>query len=168
MTEDIVQELSKIRALKSFPRSEMLAFRDKPVTAPQVGENWGPCTCSKGLYSPSGQPFAYYNATRREHDAPFCLGGALRPANGRRLRPFQEEISLSIAKALESPFRQEEKVIAKKPTANAQAYDSTLRGRNYLRQRAVRYAAAMYQEAVKLDPISRWPTRKRTRLGRDA
>jgi tetratricopeptide (TPR) repeat protein len=43
-------------------------------------------------------------------------------------------------------------VIAKKPTANPQAYDFYLRGRNYLRQRQFEYALAMYQEAVKLDP----------------
>jgi tetratricopeptide (TPR) repeat protein len=47
---------------------------------------------------------------------------------------------------------QEEKVIAKKPTANPQAYDFYLRGRNYLRQRQFEYALAMYQEATKLDP----------------
>jgi serine/threonine protein kinase len=41
MTEDIVTELSKIGRLEIFPRSEMLPFRDKPVTAPQVGEKLG-------------------------------------------------------------------------------------------------------------------------------
>ena len=41
MTEDIVTELSKIARLEIFPRSEMVAFRDKPVTAPQVGEKLG-------------------------------------------------------------------------------------------------------------------------------
>jgi tetratricopeptide (TPR) repeat protein len=66
---------------------------------------------------------------------------------------IQEEISLSIAKALEITLSpQEEKVIAKKPTANPQAYDFFLRGRNYLRQRQFEYAQAMYTEAVKLDP----------------
>jgi tetratricopeptide (TPR) repeat protein len=66
---------------------------------------------------------------------------------------IQEEISLSIAKALEITLSpQEERVIAKKPTANAQAYDFYLRGRNYLRQRQFEYALAMYQESVKLDP----------------
>ena len=38
ITEDIVTELSKIANLQIFPRSEMLAFRDKPVTALQVGQ----------------------------------------------------------------------------------------------------------------------------------
>jgi TolB-like protein len=37
ITEDIVTELSKIAQLQIFPRSEMLAFRDKPVTAQRVG-----------------------------------------------------------------------------------------------------------------------------------
>jgi tetratricopeptide (TPR) repeat protein len=65
---------------------------------------------------------------------------------------IQEEISLSIAKALEITLSpQEEKVIAKKPTANPQAYDFYLRGRNYLRQRQFEYALAMYQEATKID-----------------
>jgi non-specific serine/threonine protein kinase len=38
ITEDIVTELSKIAQLEIFPRSEMLAFRDKPFTALQVGQ----------------------------------------------------------------------------------------------------------------------------------
>ena len=64
----------------------------------------------------------------------------------------QEEISLSIAKALEITLSpQEEKVIARKPTDNPQAYDFFLRGRNYLRQRQFEYSLAMYEEAVKLD-----------------
>src|SRR6202000_158493 len=41
MTEDIITELSKITQLQIFPRSEMLAFRDKPVTAHQVGQKLG-------------------------------------------------------------------------------------------------------------------------------
>src|SRR6202451_2056153 len=38
ITEDIVTELLKIKQLEIFPRSEMLAFRDKPVTALQAGQ----------------------------------------------------------------------------------------------------------------------------------
>src|SRR5204862_166645 len=38
MTEDIITELSKIASLRLFPRAEMLPYRDKPVTAPQVGQ----------------------------------------------------------------------------------------------------------------------------------
>src|ERR1700720_2336344 len=41
ITEDIVTELSKIAQLEIFPRSEMLTFRDKPVTAQQVSQKLG-------------------------------------------------------------------------------------------------------------------------------
>src|SRR5262249_36525923 len=58
MTEDIITELSKIGRLKVFPRAEMLAYRDKPVTAPQVGQ---------------------------ELSAAYVLGGSLR-RGGNRLR----------------------------------------------------------------------------------
>ena len=58
ITEDIITELSKIRTLKIFPRPTILPYRDKAVTAQQVG---------------------------RELNAAFVLGGSLRRA-GNRLR----------------------------------------------------------------------------------
>ena len=41
MTEDIITELASIKDLKLFPRPAMMAYRDKPVTAPQVGHELG-------------------------------------------------------------------------------------------------------------------------------
>jgi non-specific serine/threonine protein kinase len=38
ITEDIIIDLSNIEGLSAFPRSAVLAFRDKPVTARQVGQ----------------------------------------------------------------------------------------------------------------------------------
>src|SRR5277367_2955508 len=152
MTEDIITELSKIARMEIFPRSEMLAFRDKPVTAPQVGEKLGAMYVLEGSIRRAGNRLRITtqlveSATRhsvwaerydREMEDVFAI---------------QEEISLSIAKALEITLSpQEEKVIARKPTGNSQAYDFYLRGRNYLRQRQFEYALAMYEEAVKLDP----------------
>jgi non-specific serine/threonine protein kinase len=58
MTEDIITELANIGGLRVFPRPAMLAYRDKPVTAPQVGQ---------------------------ELKAAYVLGGTLRRA-GNRLR----------------------------------------------------------------------------------
>ena len=36
--QDVITELTKIRRLRSFPRSAVLAYRDKPVTAPEIGQ----------------------------------------------------------------------------------------------------------------------------------
>jgi TolB-like protein/Flp pilus assembly protein TadD len=151
MTEDIVTELSKIARLEIFPRSEMLPFRDKPVTAPQVGEQLGAMYVLQGSIRRAGNRLRVTtqlveSATRHS------VWAERYDRQMEDVFTIQEEISLSIAKALEitlSPH--EEKVIAKKPTANPQAYDFFLRGRNYMRQRQFEYALAMYQEAVKLD-----------------
>ncbi|HKM91655.1 MAG TPA: serine/threonine-protein kinase, partial [Candidatus Acidoferrales bacterium] len=54
ITEDIVTELSKIAQLEIFPRSEMLAFRDKPVTAQQVGQQLGAAYVLEGSIRRAG------------------------------------------------------------------------------------------------------------------
>src|ERR1700733_3899017 len=58
MTEDIITELSKVKTLQVFPRAAITAFRDKPVTGPEVGQ---------------------------QLDAAYVLGGSVRRA-GNRLR----------------------------------------------------------------------------------
>jgi len=152
MTEDIITELANIKNLKVFPRPAMLPYRDKPVTAPQVGH---------------------------ELHASYVLGGSLR-RSGNRLRitaqlvetrsghtvwaqrfdremadvfEVQDEIARSIAQAFRinlSP--QEEKKIASKPTENSVAYDYYLRGRSYARRESLEFALQMYEQAIRLDP----------------
>jgi serine/threonine protein kinase/tetratricopeptide (TPR) repeat protein len=151
MTEDIVTELSKIARLEIFPRSEMLPFRDKPVTAPQVGEQLGAMYVLEGSIRRAGNRLRI-TTQLVEVAARHSVWAERYDRQMEDVFAIQEEISLSIAKALEITLSpQEERVIAKKPTANPQAYDFYLRGRNYLRQRQFEYALAMYQEAVKLD-----------------
>jgi len=148
MTEDIITELSKIARLQIFPRSEMLPFRDKPVTAPQVGEKLGAMYVLEGSIRRAGNRLRITtqlveSATRHS------VWAERYDRNMEDVFAIQEEISLSIAKALEIKLSPQE---ARKPTDNPQAYDFFLRGRNYLRQRQFEYSLAMYEEAVKLDP----------------
>jgi non-specific serine/threonine protein kinase len=154
MTEDITTELLKINGLRVFPRATVLTFRDKPVTAPEVG---------------------------RQLNAGFVLGGSLRRA-GSRLRitaqlvdtrtdfpvwserydrelkdifEVQDEIAQKIAQSLRITLSpQEQKAIAQKPTENAQAYDCYLRGRSYMRRVTrtdLQFALQLYEQAVALD-----------------
>jgi serine/threonine protein kinase/Tfp pilus assembly protein PilF len=155
MTEDIITELSKISQLQVFPRAEMLAYRDKPVTAPQVGQ---------------------------ELNAAYVLSGSLRRA-GNRLRitaqlvetrtrtsvwaerydrqmedvfAIQDEIAQSIAAALKVKLTEtEKKAIAKTPTADVKAYDYYLRGRQFFyqfRRRGYDFARQMFTRAIEIDP----------------
>jgi len=152
MTEDIVTELSKIARLEIFPRSEMLQFRDKPATAPEVGEKLGAMYVLEGSIRRAGNRLRITtqlveSATRHS------VWAERYDRHMEDVFAIQEEISRSIAKALEITLSpQEEKVIARKSTVNPQAYDFFLRGRNYLRQRQFEYALAMYEEAIKQDP----------------
>jgi len=155
ITEDIIIELSKIKDLQVFPRSAMLAYRDKPVTAPEIGEQLG---------------------------AGYVLGGSLRRA-GNRLRitaqlveartghsvwaerydrqledvfAIQDEIAQSIAKALQVMLTEQEKRgIVKAPTVDVQAYDYYLRGRQFFhqfRRKGLEFARQMFARAIVIDP----------------
>ena len=152
MTEDIITELSKITQLQIFPRSEMLAFRDKQVTAPVVGQQLGASYVLEGtirragnrlrittqLVETASRSAAWAERYDRQMDDVFSV---------------QEEIALSIAQALRVTLTpQEERKIARKPTENAQAYDFYLRGRSYTRQQNLDFALQMYEQAIKLDP----------------
>jgi non-specific serine/threonine protein kinase len=152
MTEDIVTELSKIARLEIFPRSEMLQFRDKPVTAVHVGEVLGAMYVLEGSIRRAGNRLRV-TTQLVESKTRHSVWAERYDRQMEDVFAIQEEISLSIAKALQIKLSpQEEKGIGKKSTVNPEAYDFFLRGRNYLRQRQFEYALAMYEEAVKQDP----------------
>ena len=155
MSEDIITELANIGDLRVFPRSAMLAYRDKPVSESQVGQ---------------------------QLNAGYVLGGSLRRA-GNRLRitaqlvgtraghtlwakrydrqledvfAIQDEIAQSIAQALQVVLTEKEKrAIVKAPTADVQAYDIYLRGRQYFYQwnrKSLEIARQMFARAAAMDP----------------
>jgi len=151
MTEDIITELSKITQLQIFPRSEMLAFRDKPTVAPQVGQQLGATFVLEGTIRRSGNRLRITaqlveSATRHS---------AWAERYDRQLEDvfaIQDEIARSIAQALRITLTpQEEKTIGIKPTENTQAYDFYLRGRSYTRRENMDYALQMFEQAIQLD-----------------
>jgi len=154
MTEDIITELAKIEDLKIFPRPAVVVYRDKPVTAPEVG---------------------------RELNAAFVVSGSLRRA-GNRLRvsaqliqtqsglavwaerfdrqmedvfEVQDEIARAIAGALRIKLSPHEaRAIANKPTESLPAYDAYLRARSFARRVTrsdLEFALQMFERAIELD-----------------
>ena len=155
VTEDIITELSKIKGLKILSRPTVLPYRDKSVTAAQVGQ---------------------------QLKASFVLAGSIRRA-GNRLRissqlvdaqtdslvwserydremadvfDVQDEIARKIAAALRVTLSpQEQQALAAKPTENLQAYDLYLRGKSYARRltrQDLEFALQMFENAASLDP----------------
>ena len=152
ITEDIVTEISKIGQLDIFPRSEMLAFRDKPVTAQQVSQQLGAAYVLEGSIRRSGNRVRI-TAQLVEASTRHSVWAERYDRQLEDVFAIQEEIARSIAQALRITMTpQEEKIIAVRPTEDAQAYDFYLRGRNYLRRENLDYAFQMFEQAIQLDP----------------
>jgi serine/threonine protein kinase/Flp pilus assembly protein TadD len=152
ITEDIVTELSKIVQLEIFPRSEMLAFRDKPVTAQQVSQKLGAAYVLEGSIRRAGNRVRI-TAQLVEASTRHSVWAERYDRQLEDVFAIQEEIARSIAQAMRITLTpQEEKTIARKPTENPQAYDFYLRGRSYTRRENSDYALQMFEQAIQLDP----------------
>jgi serine/threonine protein kinase/Flp pilus assembly protein TadD len=152
ITEDIVTELSKITRLEIFPRSEMLAFRDKPITAQQVGQQLGATYVLEGSIRRAGNRVRI-TAQLVEASTRHSVWAERFDRQLEDVFAIQEEIARSIAQALRITLTpQEEKTMARKPTENPLAYDFYLRGRSYTRRENMDYALQMFEQAIQLDP----------------
>ena len=152
ITEDIVTELSKIVQLQVFPRSEMLTFRDKPVTAHQIGQQLGAAYVLEGSIRRSGNRVRI-TAQLVEVSTRHSAWAERYDRQLEDVFAIQEEIARSIAQALRITLTpQEEKIIAHRPTENPLAYDFYLRGRSYTRRENMDYALQMFEQAIQLDP----------------
>jgi serine/threonine protein kinase/Flp pilus assembly protein TadD len=151
MTEDIITELSKITQLQIFPRSEMLAFRDKPTSAPQVSQQLGATFVLEGTIRRSGNRLRI-TAQLVEGSTRHSVWAERYDRQLEDVFAIQDEIARSIAHALRITLTpQEEKIIGLKPTENTQAYDFYLRGRSYTRRENTDYALQMFEQAIQLD-----------------
>jgi serine/threonine protein kinase/Flp pilus assembly protein TadD len=152
ITEDIVTELSKISQLKIFPRSEILAFRDRPVTTQQVSQRLGAVYVLEGSIRRAGNRVRI-TAQLVEASTRHSVWAERYDRQLEDVFAIQEEIARSLAQALRIALTpQEEKNIARKPTENPQAYDFYLRGRSYTRRENLDYALQMFEQAIQLDP----------------
>ncbi len=152
ITEDIVTELLKIKQLQIFPRSEMLAFRDKQVTALHVGQQLGAAYVLEGSIRRAGNRVRI-TAQLVEASTRHSVWAERYDRQLEDVFAIQEEIARSIAQALRITLTpQEEKTIARKPTENPQAYDFYLRGRSYSRRENIDYGLQMFEQAIQVDP----------------
>jgi len=151
MTEDVITELSKIKHLHVFPRLEMLAYRDKPVSPAQAGQELNAAYVLSGSLRRAGNRLritAQLVETRSRHS----VWVERYDREMADVFEVQDEIARKIAQALRITLSpQEEAHIAQKPTEDLQAYDYFLRGRNYLRLENFDFALQMFEQAVARD-----------------
>ena len=155
ITEDITTELSKIKNLKTFSRAMVLTYRDKSVTAGQVGNELGASYVLTGSLRRAGARLRI-NAQLVDAATDFPLWSERYDREMADVFEVQDEIAQKIAAALRITLSpQEQQALSAKPTENLQAYDLYLRGRNYARRvgrQDLQFALQMYENAVALDP----------------
>ena len=86
MTEDVITELTQIKTLHVFPRAAVVAYRDKPATAPEIGKQLDAAYVLGGSVRRAGNRLritAQLVETRTGHSV---LGRAFRSRDERRLR----------------------------------------------------------------------------------
>jgi non-specific serine/threonine protein kinase len=154
VTEDIISELSKIKTLRTFSRTTVLSFRDKPVTPAQVGQQLGAAYLLTGSLRRAGTRLRI-NAELVDTKANFPLWSERYDREMADVFAVQDEIARKIAEALRITLTpQEQEALATKPTDNLQAYDLYLRGRNFARRvtrQDTEFALQMFESAVALD-----------------
>jgi len=155
VTEDIIAELSKIKGLRIFARSTVLAFRDKEVTPTQVGQQLGAAFLLTGSLRRAGNRLRI-NAELVDTTTDFPLWSERYDREMADVFEVQDEIARKIAEALRVTLSpQEQEQLAAKPTANTEAYDLYLRGRSYARRltrQDLEFALQMFENAVSRDP----------------
>jgi serine/threonine protein kinase/tetratricopeptide (TPR) repeat protein len=155
ITEDIITELSKIDGLKINPRSTVLAYRDKPVTSAQVGQQLGAAYALEGSLRRAGERLRI-TTQLVDTSTGYPIWSERYDREMKDVFEVQDEIARKIAEALRIKLSpQEQEAIAAKPTDNLQAYDLYLRGRSYARRltrQDLEFALNMYENAVTQDP----------------
>jgi TolB-like protein/Tfp pilus assembly protein PilF len=155
IAEEIINALTKIQALRVISRSSAFAFKGQNQDIRKVGEQLDVGTVLEGsirkagsrlritaqLISVAGGHHLWSERYDRELEDVFAI---------------QEEIAGNIVKALRVVLSDDEKrAIEKAPTANVEAYEFYLRGRQFFhqwRRKSVEYARRMFERAIELDP----------------
>ncbi|MBI3406347.1 MAG: protein kinase [Acidobacteria bacterium] len=155
ITEDIITELSKLQGVWVLTRSAVLAYRDKPVTASEVGKQLGATHVLEGGLRRAGNRLRI-TARLVETQTARSLWAERYDRQLEDVFAIQDEIAQSIAKALRVMLADEDKRGPVRATeAQVQAYDYYLRGRQFFyqfRRRGYDFARQMFSRAIELDP----------------
>jgi serine/threonine protein kinase/tetratricopeptide (TPR) repeat protein len=155
MAEEIINALSKIKALKVSSRTSSFTFKNKNEDIREIGRKLQVGTVLEGSVRKSGKRLRLtaqlVNAVDNSQ-----LWAERYDRELEDVFAIQDEIASSIVAALRVVLTEDEKrAIEQVPTANVEAYEAYLRGRQYFhqhRRKSHEFARQMFERAIELDP----------------
>lgn len=154
LTEDIITQLSKIKALKVISRTSVLQYKKNPKPMREIGKELGVASILEGSVRKFGDQVRItaqlINASTDDH---LWAESYDRPVKD--LFNIQKDVATAIAQVLNAKIsNKESEKLEKKPTADLHAYDLYLRGRFLIEKRNktdMLMARELFQQAVKID-----------------
>jgi serine/threonine protein kinase/Flp pilus assembly protein TadD len=155
MAEEIINALTTIKALRVASRTSSFAFKGTTEDIRQVGKKLDVATVLEGSVRKAGMKLRI-NAQLVNVADGYQLWSQRYDRDMEDVFAIQDEIAQNIVKALRVILSEDEKrAIEKVPTANVEAYECYLRGRQFFHQfqkSALEFARQMFTRAIEIDP----------------
>lgn len=154
LTEDIITQLSKIKALKVVSRTSVMQYKKNPKPIRDIGRELGVSVILEGSVQRSAEKVRItaqlINALSDEH-----MWSDSYDRDAKDIFSIQREVAISIADVLNATLSATEtQQLDHTPTANLHAYDLYLRGKYLIEKRDredLMMARDLFQEAVTKD-----------------
>ncbi len=154
LTEDIITQLSRIKALKVISRTSVMQYKKFPKAVKEIGSELGVATILEGSVQRYGEKVRItaqlINASTDEH-----LWAESYDRSMDDIFSIQREVAISIASVLNKKLTKKETAkLDDTPTANLQAYDLYLRGKFLVEKRRktdLLIARELFQQAINKD-----------------
>ncbi len=154
MAEEIINALTKIQALRVASRSSAFAFRGQNQDIRKVGEQLGVATVLEGSVRKAGNKLRITAELIKVADG-YHVWSERYDRDMEDVFAIQDEIAQNIVRSLRVMLSAEEKrAIEKAPTADIEAYNYYLRGRQFFhqfRRTGIQFARRMFERAMQID-----------------
>ena len=155
IADEIITALSKVKALRVVSRTSSFTFKGKNDDIREIGRKLQVSTILEGSIRKAGKRLRL-NAQLVSTSDSSQLWAERYDRELEDVFAIQDEIATSIVAALRVVLTEDEKkAIEQVPTANIDAYEYYLRGRQFFhqhRRRAHEFARQLYERAIELDP----------------
>ena len=153
MTEELIDALSKLPALKVAARSSVFALRRRSLTPRDVGKELGVTSVVEGTVRRSGDRLRI-SAQLVDASTGYSLWAESYDRDARDVFAIQDDISRAIVGALKVRLARQQATLVEAPTENVEAHNLVLQGRFFTLKRTgpdIRHAIALFSQAIALD-----------------